>query len=143
MSRAGDITLEWADGEHVFRLGLGQLRELQERVSAVRVRIGVEPVGPAFLASEIGAGRWMVDDLRETIRLGLIGGGMKPAEALMLVQRYVDARPLQESVVPAYAILSAALVGAPEEPVGKPDPAGAPSGDAVSSPSPGSMATAP
>ncbi|WP_341989757.1 GTA-gp10 family protein [Azorhizobium sp. AG788] len=136
MSRAGDITLTWGDGEHLFRLGIGQLRELQEKASAVRVRMGAEPIGPAFLAAEIGSGRWLVDDLRETLRLGLIGGGLKPLEALTLVQRYVDDRPLNENVIPAYAVLSAALVGALDEPVGKEAPAGAEIEDGVSSPLP-------
>lgn len=143
MSRNGDITMDWADGTYTFRLGIGELRELQEKVSAARVRIGAEPCGPAFLAAEIGAGRWLVDDLRETLRLGLIGGGLKPAEALPLVRRYVEERPLNESVIPAYAVLTAALVGAPDEPVGKPDPAEALTEDAASSPSPDGTAPAP
>ncbi len=122
MSRAGDITLAWGDGEHLFRLGIGELRELQEKTSAPRVRVGGEPVGPPFLAHQIITGKWLVDDLREPLRIGLIGGGMKPMDALALVARYVDGRPLQESVMPAYAVLTAALVGAADEPVGK-DPA--------------------
>lgn len=143
MSRNGDITLRWGDGEHLFRLGIGELRELQEKVSRPRVAVGGDAIGPAYLALLLNSGRWMVDDVRETLRIGLIGGGMKPAEASACVARYVDGRPLEESVIPAYLVLTAALVGAPDEPVGKPDPAEAETEDAASSPSPGSTATAP
>ncbi len=105
MSRNASITLEWADGEeHVFRLPLGQLRELQEKTDC----------GPLFLFNRIIAGQWRIDGLRETIRLGLIGGGMEPAKAHTLVKRYVDDRPFTESIKPAQAILGAALIGAPD-----------------------------
>lgn len=104
MSRNASITLEWADGEYVFRLPLGQLRELQEKTDC----------GPLFLFNRILAGQWKVDDLRETIRLGLIGGGLEPAKATTLVKRYVDERPYTESIKPAQAILGAALIGAPD-----------------------------
>lgn len=104
MSRNASIALEWADSEYVFRLPLGQLRELQEKTDC----------GPLFLFNRIVAGQWRIDDLRETIRLGLIGGGMEPAKAHTLVKRYVDDRPFTESIKPAQAILGAALIGAPD-----------------------------
>lgn len=53
--------------------------------------------------------------VREIIRLGLIGGGLKPTEANALVKNYVDQRPFMESVLHAQAILSAAVVGFPED----------------------------
>jgi hypothetical protein len=131
MSRDGSVTFTWADGEHRFRLGIGQLRELQEKTEA----------GPAFILGRLQNGSWLLDDLREPLRLGLIGGGMSPVEALRLVQRYVDDRPLLESVQPAMAVLLAALVGVEDE---KPGKLGAakdqPQGSsAESSPSPPSM----
>jgi hypothetical protein len=105
MSRDAAITLDWADGTYAFRLPWGQLAELQEKTGC----------GPQFLLSRLVAGSWKVEDLRETIRLGLIGGGAEPLKALDLVRRYVEQRPLLESVMPARAILTAALVGAPGE----------------------------
>jgi hypothetical protein len=128
MSRDGSVAIAWADGEYRFRLALGQMRELQEKCDA----------GPAFILGRLQSGRWLVDDARETLRLGLIGGGLKPAESLKLVQRYVDERPLLESVQPAMAVLLAALVGAGDEPLGKPEAAKeqAPGLSAESSPSP-------
>lgn len=130
--RHAEITLAWADGEHAFRLGLGQLRELQEKTDA----------GPAFLLDRLSRGTWRVDDIRETIRLGLIGGGKAPAEALALVTRYVDERPLMESIPVAQAIIMVAIMPVEDDPLGKPAPAGDASGlpNAGSSPSPASTA---
>lgn len=112
MSADASVTFDWGDGEHRFRLAIGQLRELQDKIG----------VGPFALYSRIDLGTWMVDDLRETIRLGLIGGGAKPAEALALVRHYVDDRPLMESVDPARTIIGAALAGDPKDTVGKERP---------------------
>ncbi len=135
MSRDGSVTLTWADGAHRFRLPIAQLRELQEKADA----------GPAFILSRLQSGQWLVDDIRETLRLGLVGGGMTPVDALKLVQRYVDERPLLESRQPAMAVLLAALVGVKDEPLGKPAAAkDQPHGSsAESSPSPPSTEPAP
>lgn len=105
MSRDASISLDWADGHHTFRLPIGQLRELQEKTG----------VGPLRLLHRLMDGSWMVDDAREIMRLGLIGGGMEPAQALRLVQRYVDARPLVEAQAPAMLVLGAALHGTDQE----------------------------
>lgn len=107
-----EVSFNWADGEHTFRLALGQLRELQEKTSA----------GPLELLRRLHAGTWRVDDARETIRLGLIGAGMKPTDAIKLVLRYVDERPASESVPPAQAILMAAIFPEEEPPEGKFEP---------------------
>lgn len=109
MSRDASVTFDWGDGTHTFRLGVGQIRELQEKCDA----------GPAFILSRLSSGAWLVDDLIQTHRLGLIGGGMKPVDAVALVRRYVEERPLLESVLSAQAILHALLVGVPDESLGK------------------------
>lgn len=102
MSRSAKISFAWADGDYTFRLAIAQLEELQEKTDC----------GPLFLLNRINSAEWRVQDLRETIRLGLIGGGMAPTDALKLVKRYVDDRPLIESIKPASAILTAAIIGA-------------------------------
>jgi hypothetical protein len=129
MSRDASVTLAWGDGEHRFRLPIGQLRELQEKTQ----------LGPLALLRRVLDGGWRLDDLRETIRLGLIGGGMAPVDALGLVARYVDGRPLTESVLPAYRVLQAVIYGTPdmaEDTAGKgePPPDAATSGDGSTSP---------
>lgn len=109
MSSNASITLAWADGDYTFRLPIGQLRELQEKCDA----------GPMVIYRRLSNGEWKVDDVRETLRLGLIGGGMKPVEALVLVKRYVDNRPWAENVMPATAVILAAVLGVPGDTVGK------------------------
>lgn len=109
MSRSAKVTLSWGDGEYVFRLRIGELVELQEKCDA----------GPAFILERLATQRWKVQDIRETIRLGLMGGGLTPTKALALVTRYVDSRPLQENINHAYVILASAIVGHEDEPLGK------------------------
>ena len=43
--------------------------------------------------------------------LGLIGGGKSPTDAIILAKRYVQERPLMETVSPALMIVSASLIG--------------------------------
>lgn len=112
MSRDGSISFVWGDKRHRFRLALGGLRELQETCGA----------SPFEIHRRLATFTAMADDAREVLRLGLIGGGdVTPPAALKLVESYVDARPLSESLGPAAVVLGAALYGVPDEPPGKPD----------------------
>lgn len=108
------IELEWADGTYPFCLPLAQLEELQTHCDA----------GPMVIAGRLESSSWRVADIYQTLRLGLIGGGMKPIEALRLCRLYVLDRPWIENVFPALAVLQAALIGKPDEPVGKSPAAG-------------------
>jgi len=101
--------LPFADGEYRFRLGWGQLAELQEKCNA----------GPYIILNRLVTLEAMTYDISETIRLGLIGGGQDPFTANTLVRRYVEERPISETIVIAQQIVAAAVVGAPEEEVEK------------------------
>ncbi len=109
MSADGSVTLDWKDGEDRFRLRLGEIRILQEKCAA----------GPLTIHRRLLTGDWYVDDVRETIRLGLIGGGLSSDDAMKKVRRSVDERPLAESVSLAAAVVLAAVVGVPDDAVGK------------------------
>jgi hypothetical protein len=111
MSRDAKVTLTWADGDYVFRLGWGELAELQEKTDA----------GPYVVLQRLLSGQWRIEDISNVIRLGLIGGGLEPPKALRLVRTYVEARPPLENHPVAYAVLSAGLMGAEDEPVGEPE----------------------
>lgn len=132
------LSIVWGDGEHKFRLPLGQIRELQEKCGAGPATILTRLIAPQAdllkfpkpdkddfegmaLQSVIRTlrGDWRIDDVRETIRLGLIGGGATPSEAHKLVVRYVDERPPLESIGVAAEILMRALMGNTDDPVGK------------------------
>jgi hypothetical protein len=109
MSRHGEVKFPWGDGEHAFRLGIGEIRQLQEVCDA----------GPPVIAQRLRNGLWRVDDIRETLRLGLIGAGLTQDRALGKIMRFVDNRPLQENALSAWIVLNAAIIGAEDEPVGK------------------------
>lgn len=111
--RDATVTFDWGDGTHSFRLAWGQLAELQEKCDA----------GPYVVLQRLHSGEWRVEDISNIIRLGLIGGGLEPSPALKLTRAYVESRPPMESLIPAQVILSAALMGAPEEAVGEDDAA--------------------
>lgn len=142
--------------KHSFCLPLGGLEELQsvcnagpatilarlmsaqpqaanvKRPIADNYQFGAED--PDFLADwnsysllrGIG-GDWRIEDVRETIRLGLIGAGMTPTDAFVAVSRYVDQTdkyPLIDNVGVAAGILLHALTA----PAGE-DPGKAPAGE--------------
>ena len=103
------IQVTWAGGESDFLLNIALLRALQDRCDA----------GPAWVLNRLTSGQWRVDDVIETIRLGLEGGGMKKEDARKLVARHVEDRPLTLSVMTAQVILMAALFGNEDDPVGE------------------------
>lgn len=110
MSRDASVTLEWADGEYTFRLRQGELIELQEKTDA----------GPMWVLNRMMQPTpenrgWRVEDIREVIRLGLIGGGMEPVKALKLVRTYVESRPPMENLLFAQSILAAGIMGVPDD----------------------------
>ena len=102
--RTGTLTMTWGDGEHTFRLPIDQLEEHGEKLGR----------GPLSVLRRLDSGDWEPREIFETIRLGLIGGGMPPAEALTLARRYCLDRPLAESLPVATAVLGAALFGVAE-----------------------------
>jgi hypothetical protein len=125
------ITLAFADGDYRFWLPLPRVVELERATGdtsilvieeRLRGSIGVDQAGddPTFLF--LGGGSAMIADVRETLRLGLIGGGsaMVNGEEIevgpMLAKRLVDdyvypARPFAEGVVLAWRVLHAAIHG--------------------------------
>ncbi|ALJ08232.1 gene transfer agent family protein [Brevundimonas sp. DS20] len=105
MSRSARITAPFGDDTYTFRLDIGGLEELQEKVDA----------GPEQIYADIASGQWRVAHLRETIRIGLVRGGMDPMRALALVSRYAAEGYLADLKPLALNIIAAALVGAPEE----------------------------
>lgn len=102
MSRHAAIEQAFGDGTYTFRLGLDEIEELERKRDLSVFQIVMR------LAPERREAR--LADLSEVLRLGLIGGGMKPVEAMALVRRYVDQRPLDESRDIAYAVALAGLM---------------------------------
>lgn len=130
MSRHGAVELAWGGGEHTFRLGLAEIEELEAACDMSVFLLY------AAMGTDLPFAR--MKHYSETIRLGLIGGGMKPIDARVLVRRYVDERPLAESVAVGQAVLRAALERVHSDEVDRPSgEAAAPktSGGSTSGPS--------
>lgn len=101
----GSIEIEWPDETRKYHLRWGELRELQDKTGR----------GPWEIFERFATRRFFVDEVREVVRLGLVGGGCAPGTAIQMVRRYVEERPIAESVPMAQAILGAAIMGVPEE----------------------------
>jgi hypothetical protein len=108
-NRDARITEDFADGTYEFCMNYGAIRMLQE----------ARDMGPLFIWGLLEANAWRVEDIREIIRCGLIGGGMAPVKANKMVTMYVEERPIMENAALARRILGAGLIGAPEEEVGE------------------------
>lgn len=101
MSRDATIEFDFADGRYKFRLGIGELEELDEKTDR----------GPYELLRMIDDHTWRTSHVREVIRIGIIGGGLEPVKATKLLKRYLDDRPLIEWLPYARLILFACLAG--------------------------------
>jgi hypothetical protein len=130
----GIVTLEhW--GEPVdFRLGIGDCRQLQEAINRPRIELGLTALGPTSLIRLLVTGDAWPHEVREILRLGLVGAGMKSDRALVLVKRHVDpAGQWKEACAMAATVLGAALYGPPDDPVGKETTPAAPDPPATTS----------
>lgn len=120
------VDLDFADGTYLFDLKLPQLAELQEkRKVGVFALYGRVMKGRGFIADVPVAipesAEAFAEDLFETIRLGLIGGGRGEVDgkeisvnaitARRLVETYCHVAPLKESWALAAAILMARVEG--------------------------------
>lgn len=127
MKRRSKVNLDFAGGDFDFCLRIGELIELQEKCDA----------GPPLILARLQQGAWKVEDVRETIRLGLIGGGMAATEASVKVKAYVDNPdrdpPLAGYALTASAILAAAILSVKEEEAPKSD------GSQATTPNPDSL----
>lgn len=123
------VTLPFADGEYRFWLPLPQVVELERKTGDTSIldieqrlsaAIGIERDTQEFVF--VGGGSVMVAEVRETIRLALIGGNygmvdgqeveVGPLMAKQLIDSYAyPARPLSECALLAWRILHAAIHG--------------------------------
>ncbi|RCW80929.1 gene transfer agent family protein [Phyllobacterium bourgognense] len=96
------ITQPFGDGNYDFQFGWKAAIEWEEK----------------FNRSLFGTfnrmhreGIYLIADIKEIIRLALIGAGTAPVAALKLVERYVEGRPLSENMTLSLQILEAAFFG--------------------------------
>lgn len=136
------LELPFADGVYLFDLKLPQMAELQEKRGPIfevygRVLQGRYIISGRSVSSTI-EGKAFAEDLFETVRLGLIGGGrgvvgeqeieVSALSAKTLVERYCHPAPLKETWAVAAAVLGARIEGF--EPPKKAPPADEPAPEA-------------
>jgi hypothetical protein len=100
--------IQWLGGEHEFALDIGGLRALQTACNA----------GPEQILADLSGRSWKIDHTFQTIRLGLIGGGMKADEAARIVDTAFRSHPLMLFKPTAHLIILCALMGDPDDPLG-------------------------
>ena len=115
MSRHAAIETDFGDGKYTFCLGIDEVEEL-ERKRDLSIYTIMRRLRPEVREPRLA-------DISEVIRLGLIGGGMAPIDALALTRRYVDQRPIDENRDVALAIVLAGMArlhtDLPERPSGE------------------------
>lgn len=110
------LVCEFAGKKREFQLLFGGVLDLEEAVGEGIGRIFIRLVG----------GQFKIKDVRETLRLSLIGGGMSVARAQILIEDHFDQRPLMEHAGLAGEILSALMTGVEVDDAPQEEPSGDP-----------------
>lgn len=103
----------FAGRERNFQLRLGEIEQLEVACKA----------GIGEIALRLTTGMYRLADVRETIRLGLVGGGESEPSSTALVMGSFDLQPILPFVPLAALIISACLAGveSPKEVAEAPD----------------------
>lgn len=115
MSTDGSIDWFFGDAMQKFRMGIGEFRELQEKINGRRHAVGFPVIGPKTLGALLRENDAWPDDVRDILRIGLVGAGMKPADAHRMLVLHFDQSPPAENYLIAYMVLISAFVGVPED----------------------------
>lgn len=108
MSAVGTRRIIWSNGEDDFCAAkIGTILAIEEKCNA----------GVGEVYARLINGTWRICDVREVIRLALIGGGMDSKTAQKTVEIHVDMNPegLVPSIILAQSILEAVLVGVKDD----------------------------
>lgn len=119
------INLAFADGDYRFALGLEQIHELQTKckigIGGLYARVVQGRMAEDTTIGHPAFSAFHLEDVRETVRQALIGGGaglvdgqevkVGALRANELVERYLDPMPLVEQWNLAAAILYAKIEG--------------------------------
>lgn len=138
MEGTGWIEEPFGGEDRRFRVAIRELRLIQAKCAAGppelarRLARGVlqrraTPNATALELSVRGMGEWNVDDVREPILQGLVGGGLSPNDAANLVREFIDDRGFKglfENVELALTLVIAGVATPEADPLGEP-PAGA------------------
>ena len=111
MDPRGSTHLDWGDGTYLFRLTVPGMVELE----------GVCDAPMAVIFRRVHAGEYSVSDIRETLRLGLIGGGLDPTAPLQKIRTQFEDNIAEVGLAYhhpyARAVLGGAMMGFIENPL--------------------------
>ena len=96
-----DVRLFFGDGDYDFKLTISAISALQVKCQS----------GIGQIYTRVISGQFYSQDLLETVRHGLIGGGMAPKPAHDLIESYSDVVPLEDWQNIAISVLAAATHG--------------------------------
>lgn len=97
--------IAFGDGDYLFKLPLKWIKELERSTDS--------GIGGLFL--RFTTYQFSVTDICETIRCGLIGGGMDPVEAMVMIETYVEGFPIEPSLNLATSIVVGCVEGYPSK----------------------------
>ena len=127
MTRPTAHAATFAGRQRIFDLRIDEIGQLETLCGS----------GIGAIYTRVATLQFRLSDVRETIRLGLIGGGLVASHADLLVEQNVDGRPINESVPLAYSILKHLFDGlaaaTEDDPSGEAERSGSPATSAPSS----------
>lgn len=127
MARDGKVEVLFGGDVRLFRLGIDELLAVEDACkSAV-----------ADIRSRLALKRWWISDVREPLRLGLLGGGMEPEKVRKLIDEHVAPGRIERHAMTALIVVNAALLG--EDLEDEADPKAEDAGAAPESPQGGSL----
>lgn len=103
------IVRDYAGAERKFRLRVADVLDLEEATK--------RPISELYGA--IIGQKFRIEDIRQTVIRGLVGGGCPAEEAKRLVSERMDALPLIEHVIIAQSLMVATMTGIEPPEVGE------------------------
>lgn len=117
MTASAQITRFFGEGDFAFALTIGPAQMLEEvRGEALRKQ-GFDPghAGLMAIQSRLATGTFLIEDIKQPLRLGLIGAGMDREDAARLVDRHVVSGYIIKAAMVAGDVLDACLSGVPDD----------------------------
>jgi hypothetical protein len=148
MSGTGEASTDFAGETREFRIRLGEIRHIEQKCEVGIGEVCRRLAKAAYVTSKFGGLEALAmgveihaEDVRAPIYEGLVGGGMRPADATKIVRQEIDDRGVR-GLLDNVAVALVVLLGSQETPPGEPQ-AGEPPATPPSEPtSPTSTASA-
>lgn len=121
MSHTGKIRRFFGEGDFDFALTIGAAEDLEQLRADEMRKAGHGPGAGSIMAvqARLATGQFLLNDIRQTLRLALVGAGMETEEAYRLVTRNLKPGAILKAAGVAGDIIDAFLIGdADDQPKG-------------------------